>query len=93
MTASAKDVARNLFHWANGNADRIAQIRAAFDASIVGTLTRGGLDTITNATKNGINLSRLQGMNESDRITALRMAVEWLDAGFIVTQSRSLGRF
>jgi hypothetical protein len=94
MTGSnPRQVAQNLFHYARGNADRIAAIRAAFDASMTGALTKGGMDSLTGAMKNGVNMTRLVGMNEQDRQTALRMASEWLAVGFMPSQSRSFGRF
>jgi hypothetical protein len=93
MAASTVEVAKNLFHYANGNPKRVLAIRNAFDAAMTGALTKGGMDLITNASKNGVNMSKLAGMHEGERQTALRMAISWLDVGFIPSQSRALGRF
>lgn len=94
MAASVYQVARNLFAWARDNAKRTAQIQQAFDDSVSGgALTKGGLDSITSATKNGVTMSKMVGLNENDRQTALRLAVEWLSLGYAPGTGRSLGRF
>jgi hypothetical protein len=93
MAANVREVARNLFHYANGNPQRIAGIQSAFDAAMGGALSKGGMDSITQATKNGVTMSKLVGLNEVERQTALRMAMEYLGNGFVPASSRSLGRF
>jgi hypothetical protein len=93
MAANARDVAKNLFHYAHCNPKRVLEIRNAFDAAMSGALTKGGMDNITSATKNGVTMAKLVGLNEGERQNALRMAIEWLDAGFVPSQSRSFGRF
>lgn len=92
-SSNPQEVAKNLFHYAKGNADRIAAIQNAFDAAMTGALTKGGMDSLTNAMKNGVQMSRLVGLNEPDRQTALRMASDWLAIGFMPSPSRSFGRF
>jgi hypothetical protein len=93
MAANVREIARNLFHYANGNPQRIAGIKSAFDAAMVGALTKGGMDTISQATKNGVTMQKLIGLKEGERQTALRMAMEYLTMGFVPVSSRSLGRF
>jgi|688.fasta_scaffold58740_3 hypothetical protein len=93
MAATTIEVAKNLFHYARGNPQRVLAIRNAFDAAMTGALTKGGMDLITNANKNGVSMSKLAGMHEGERQTALRYAIMWLDAGFIPSQSRAVGRF
>jgi hypothetical protein len=56
-------------------------------------LTKGGLDSITSATKNSVTMQKMIGLNESDRQNALRWALDYLQNGFVPAQSRSLGRF
>jgi hypothetical protein len=51
------------------------------------------MDSIMQATKNGVTMQKMVGLNEGERQTALRMAMEYLNIGFIPTSSRSLGRF
>ena len=93
MAANVQEVARNLFHYANGNPQRIAGIKSAFDAAMGGALSKGGMDSITSATKNGVTMAKLVGLNEVERQTALRMAMQYLNIGFVPVSSRSLGRF
>jgi hypothetical protein len=93
MAANTREVARNLFRYANGNPARIREIRAAFDSAMTGALTKGGMDNITNATKNGVGMTKMVNLNEEERQSALAMALDWLDAGFVPCASRSYGRF
>jgi len=93
MPSNAKDIAKNLFYYAKGNPQRIAAIQSAFDASVAGALTKGGMDMVTTAAKNNISMQKLVGMNETDRQNALRWALQYLMSGFVPSQSRSIGRF
>lgn len=94
MAANANTVARNLYEWAKGNPKRIAQLRTAFDESVSGgALTKGGLDSITSATKNGVTMQKMVGLTEDQRQTALRWAIGWLEKGLVPAGSRSFGRF
>lgn len=93
MAANVREVARNLFAYACGNPQRIAGIKSAFDSCMGGALSKGGMDSIQSATKNGVTMSKLVGLNEIERQTALRMAMEYLNAGFVPVSSKSLGRF
>lgn len=93
MPSSAKDIAKNLFYYAKGNPQRIASIQAAFDESVAGALSKGGLDMISSAAKNNVSMSKLVGMPEVDRQNALRWALSYLAAGFVPSSSRSFGRF
>ena len=93
MASNPREVARNLFHYAKGNAARVAALQSAFDSAMTGALTKGGMDNLTSAMKNGVQMNKLVGLNEQDRQTALRMAIDWLAAGCMPCQSRSFGRF
>lgn len=93
MATNPREVARNLFHYARGNPSRIREVRKAFDLAMAGPLTKGGMDSLTSANKNGVSMQKLVGLNEGDRMTALRTAIEWLELGFVPSQSRSIGSF
>ena len=81
--ASSFSVASDLYAWACGNAGRIQQIRDSFDTGVsAGALTKGGLDNVSSATKNGITMQKTIGLGESERITALRTALAHLEAGY-----------
>tara|TARA_R110000868_G_scaffold280538_4_gene540710 strand:- start:559 stop:840 length:282 start_codon:yes stop_codon:yes gene_type:complete len=93
MAATTYSVAHDLFHWAYGDASRVADIRAAFDSAISGgALTKGGMDSISSAGKNGVTMSKVIGLDESSRQTALRIALAWLSQGF-APRTRSRGIF
>lgn len=94
MAATVHTVARNLYHWAKCNPARIADIRAAFDEAVSGgALTKGGMDSVTSATKNGVTMQKMVGLNEGDRQTALRLALQYLEEGMAPARSYSFGRF
>lgn len=93
MAASIHQTARNLFAWGCGNAKNTAAIRTAFDAAVSGgALSRGGMDSVTSANKNGVMVQKMVGLSEGDRQTALRWALEWIEAGY-APSSRSVARF
>ena len=93
MTANPREVAKNLFRYACGNPQRIREIKSAFDAAMSGALSKGGMDSVTSATKNGVTMSKLVGPSEADRQKALSMALDFIEAGFVPSASRSYGRF
>jgi hypothetical protein len=92
MAGNVYSVARNWFTWAHRDAKNTNAIRKAFNDCMAGSLGKGGLDVVTSASKNGISMQKTVGMSESERMDALRIAIQWLDQGF-VTSNRSLGRF
>lgn len=80
MAASAFQAAQDLYDYAVGNSGRIATIKAAFESAVsAGILTKGGTDNVTSATKNGVTYQKTVGLTESQRITALRIAVAGLE--------------
>lgn len=80
MAANAFQAAQDLYDYAVGNSGRIASVKAAFDSAVsTGILTKGGTDNVTSATKNGVTMQKTVGLTESQRITALRIAVAGLE--------------
>ena len=80
MAASALTTAQELYDYACGNPARIAEIAAAFDAAIsAGVLTRGGSSDLTSASKNGVSYQKTVGLTESQRISAMQIAIRGLD--------------
>ena len=82
--------------WAKGGMTsraNAALIRKRYDALFAQSLTAGGLDTVTNATKNSVTMGKSMGLSVIETLEALSKAVEWIDAGTVPSQSRSLGRF
>lgn len=93
MAANTREVAKNLFRYANGNPARVREIRSAFDSAMAGALTKGGMDNIINATKNGVGMTKMVNLNEEQRQSALAMALDWLELGYVPYTARSYGRF
>ena len=81
--ASAQSVATDIYHWACGDSSRIGQVRAAYDTAVsAGVLVKGGMDSVQSATKNGVTMQKMIGLGEGERITALRIAITHLEAGY-----------
>tara|TARA_R110000824_G_scaffold8848_1_gene40212 strand:+ start:354 stop:632 length:279 start_codon:yes stop_codon:yes gene_type:complete len=81
--ASSFSVASDLYAWACGNPSRILQIRNSFNSGIsAGALTKGGMNSFSGGTKNGVSASVTNGLSEGERITALRTALAYLEAGY-----------
>ncbi len=80
MAANAFQAAQDLYDYAAGNASRIATVKAAYDSAVsAGLLTKGGTDNVTSATKNGVTYQKTVGLTESQRITAMRIAITGLE--------------
>lgn len=80
MAANALDAAKEIYDYAVGDSARIAAVKAAHVAAVSGGfLTKGGTDNVTSATKNGVTYQKTVGLTESQRISALGMAVRGLD--------------
>jgi len=93
MAATTYSTARNIYEYANCDGLRIAGVKAAFDFAVEnGPMIKGGLDTITGAGKNAMNMTKQVGLDEGSRIDALRLALIWLRQGF-ATSTRSRGIF
>jgi hypothetical protein len=81
MAASALEAAQNLYDYACGNAVKIAEIKAAFDAAVTGgLLTKGGSGDVTSASKNNVSMQKTVGLPETQRISAMQMALAGLQA-------------
>lgn len=86
-TASPYQTALDLFKWAYCDAEKTASVKSAYDSAMTGgALTKGGLDSITTATKNGVTMQKMIGLSEPDRVRSLRWACLWLDAGVCPSQ-------
>jgi hypothetical protein len=57
------------------------------------SIADGGLDKVTSATKNGVSMAKQVGLTVPEAMTAMGMALDWIEAGYVPCQSRSYGRF
>ena len=81
MAANAFQAAQDLYDYACGNPARIAEVKAAYDSAVSsGLLTKGGTADITSATKNGVSYQKTVGLAETQRISAMRIAITGLEA-------------
>lgn len=91
--ASWVQVARD---WAKGGIDnpKFAKlVKQRRDELFTASLTAGGLDKMTSATKNGVSMGMEVGLSGPETLAALTRACEWIEAGFIPSQSTGYGRF
>ena len=80
MAANPFTAAQDLYDYAHGKPDRVAAVKAAFESAVsAGLLTKGGTDNVTSATKNGVTYQKTVGLTESQRISAMRIAITGMD--------------
>lgn len=79
------------------NPKMAVKIKERRDELFAATLTDGGLDKLASSSKNGISMAVMTGNNQSmsktEELAALQRAVEWIEAGAVPSQTRSLTRF
>jgi hypothetical protein len=93
MASDRNKVARE---WAKGgmcNSASAAKLRTYHSALFAQSMAPGGLDSVTQATKNAVTMGKTVGLSVIDTMAAMRIALEWIDLGFVPCQSRTLGRF
>jgi len=91
---TALEAARELYYIAKDDARFCSQIRTSYRAAVAsGYLSKGGLDSIVNASKNGSSMTMMQGIKEGDRIRAMRYALAWVDQGGMPVSGRAIARF
>ena len=91
--ATALEVARELYHVAKDDEAFAEELQTAYTAAVKGIGTKGALDFVTNASKNGGTLTVIMQLSELDRIRALRYALKWVGLGVAPVSSSALGRF
>lgn len=80
MAANPFQAAQDIYDYACGNAARIAEVKAAYSSAVSsGLLTKGGTDNVTSATKNGVTFQKTVGLTESQRISAMQIAIKGLE--------------
>lgn len=95
MAANWVMQARNWAKRGLANPKFAAKLKARCDALYDASLTAGGLDKPISASKNGISMQIDSGssMSIQEEMAALERAIEWIDAGFVPSQTKSFGRF
>jgi hypothetical protein len=70
-----------------------AKLQTRYSALLDQSITDGGLDKVTSATKNGVSMAKQVGLSVPDAMEAMGIALDWIACGRIPITSRSLGRF
>lgn len=91
--ANWQQVARDWAKIALGNDTFATALRARRDELATASITAGGLDSVTQATKNAISMGKTVGLNGPETLAAMTKAVEWLDLGMVPSQTRGFARF
>lgn len=68
-------------------------LKTKYRALVDQSITPGGLDSVTQATKNAVSMGKQIGLSVLDTMAAMRIALEWIELGYVPMQSRTLGRF
>lgn len=64
-----------------------------YRALVLQSMAAGGLNTVTAATKNGVQMAKTVGLSIPDTMEAMRCALEWIELGYVPCRSRSIARF
>ena len=93
MAASLQQVARQWAKYGIGNDKFAALLSARYGALMEQSISEGGLDKVTSATKNGVSMAKQVGLSVPEAMQAMGLALDWIGIGYVPTQSRSFGRF
>jgi len=75
------------------NHEIAATLQTYYDALLLQSMAPGGLHTVTNATKNGIQMAKERGLSIEDTLLAFEKALDWIQLGYVPCRSRSIARF
>jgi hypothetical protein len=70
-----------------------ACLRQAHTAMLTQSISAGGLDSVTSATKNGVTMTKSIGLKPLEGMEAMGIALDWIAMGRVPSTSRALGRF
>ena len=80
MAANAFQAAQDIYDYAFGNSGRIAEVKTAYATAVsAGLLIKGGTDNVTSASKNNVSYQKTVGLTESQRISAIKIAISGLE--------------
>jgi hypothetical protein len=70
-----------------------AKLETRYSALLDQSITDGGLDKVTSATKNGVSMAKQVGLSVPQAMEAMGIALDWIACGNIPVVTRSYGRF
>tara|TARA_B110000503_G_C7096186_1_gene391708 strand:+ start:789 stop:1067 length:279 start_codon:yes stop_codon:yes gene_type:complete len=70
-----------------------ALLKTRYRALMTQSISDGGLDKVTSATKNGVSMGKMVGLTVPQVIEAMSKAIAYAELGYVIQTSRTLGRF
>lgn len=68
-------------------------LRKRYNELLTASISEGGLDKVTSATKNGVSMGKQVGLSVPDTMDAMSKAISFIDLGIVPYTTRTLGRF
>ena len=68
-------------------------LRKRYNDLLTASISEGGLDKVTSATKNGVSMGKQVGLSVPDTMDAMSKAISFIDLGIVPCTTRTLGRF
>ncbi len=68
-------------------------LRKRYNELLTASISEGGLDKVTSATKNGVSMGKQVGLSVPDTMDAMSKAISFIDLGIVPCTTRTLGRF
>jgi len=68
-------------------------LRKRYNDLMIASISEGGLDKVTSATKNGVSMGKQVGLSVPDTMEAMSKAISYIELGIVPQTSRTYGRF
>ena len=68
-------------------------LRKRYNDLLIASISEGGLDKVTSATKNGVSMGKQVGLSVPETMEAMSKAISYIDLGIVPYTKRTLGRF
>jgi hypothetical protein len=68
-------------------------LRKRYNDLLIASISEGGLDKVTSATKNGVSMGKQVGLSVPETMDAMSKAISFIDLGIVPYTRRTLGRF
>ena len=70
-----------------------ALLKTRYNSLMIQSISDGGLDKVTSATKNGVSMGKQVGLSVPQVMEAMSKAIAYAELGYVPQTSRTLGRF
>ena len=68
-------------------------LRKRYNELMIASISEGGLDKVTSATKNGVSMGKQAGLSVPETMEAMSKAISYIDLGLVPYTTRTYGRF